>query len=407
MEFCTTSLGRCLLTNSFTIVLFMLVILTPFASSEMNIHEEPCANPNINRCQCSTNAGSNVIFKVDCSNSKYDREKSKVALSSIPSTVESVVFSGNNMPELYTNIFGNGSQPASCRHMDKLTNLDLSRNNIAVIHGKAFHCMPNLEILILDDNKWKVGKHTRVFSSLISLKTLRLKNSFDGSLAHTGLKDTFNNSFVVSNTRLEEIHLEDNHLKFFNADLFHGLKHLKRVYFSRNNISRVEVSPDTIRTWEDFYVDHNNVTELSDVFLKETLVNAENLKKFDLRGNPFHCDCHFRPTLHWLKEYAMSFTVYLSELQCASPADKAGRNLKELGDHELTCKEGKVKSKESKVRTSYIILGVIFGILGVLFLAVLYLNRFTIQRKLKVHIVEPVRESIMGRSAHGYASVDV
>ena len=394
----------------------LLTFLTFLPSTRESPVEAPCANQNLDKCTCErVYSPLNEYTKVNCTNAGFTDVS---PLHSIPHTVRSIVFSGNNIPVLNPNIMGKGANSA-CRKMLQLTALDLSRNNIRTIHGKAFHCMPQLEVLLMDNNVWRVEDptYTRTFSSLPRLKTLSLKNALAPGYNRTHLKNVFIESFLDENN-LEEIHLEDNHLKYYHSDLFCGLRNIQRIYLSRNNIATPQINPECIRQnnapLKELHLDNNNITFFPTAFM-ESLSQISTLQIVNLSNNPFHCDCNFIASYRWLKNEKESHFVASKHIfTCRSPMDYENvlimdsiteENLRDI----CINKTDKKRSEHAKkVRTSYIILGIVFGVLGIIFIAVLYLNRYKIQRKLQLHIVDPIRESIVGRNMHyGYASVSV
>ena len=89
----------------------------------------------------------NNTFVVNCTNSNFYRTD---MLELLPDETEVLIFNGNNVPYLNHNVLG-----ISQEH-ELLKVIDMSNNNITEIAGKAFHKVPNVEVLILNHNDLRI-----------------------------------------------------------------------------------------------------------------------------------------------------------------------------------------------------------------------------------------------------------
>ena len=92
-------------------------------------------------------------------------------LEFLPSQTEVLIFTGNNIITLKNNLLGTTDEH------ELLKVIDMSNNHIAEITGKAFHKVPNVEILILNHNNLRISgdeSHPRILTNFYSLKELHL-----------------------------------------------------------------------------------------------------------------------------------------------------------------------------------------------------------------------------------------
>ena len=387
-------------------LLSMTLVHQPgFVSSQPG--DRRCIDPKLAECECRTE--SNQVTLVNCTNVGFTNHS---ALTHMPTSAKEIIFVGNDIMELPPNVLGTSTgHGGSCRQMHNLKVLDMSRNHVNTIHGKTFHCMPGLESLTLDSNDWFLGRvsHSGVFSNFQALKKLSLRNTFDAYndtlYILTKLSEVFNNSKL---DHLQDLDISDNDLWFFSPDLFRDLRGLVRLRLNDNNIATPRLNYRTLDKLEELYLQRNSISSLSRSFM-ESLSHFQSLKDVYLSGNPFQCDCDLIRTHRWLLglDGNTSFLVKdKDELKCEMPVSLSNRTLLSLKEKELTCP--KPIDLDGVLRAPYVIIGCVFGILVILFIVVMYLNRRKVLDKCNNHVVEPIRESILGRDIHhGYASVTV
>uniref|UniRef100_A0A3Q2ZZX3 Trophoblast glycoprotein n=1 Tax=Kryptolebias marmoratus TaxID=37003 RepID=A0A3Q2ZZX3_KRYMA len=93
-----------------------------------------------------------------------------------------------------------------------------------------------------------------------------------------------------------------------------------------------------------------------------------------LAGNPWRCTCFIEDLLVWLKNSTQ--VADAQDLTCTYPEALRGRPLLQLDQSQLKCPV----DVDSVLETSYVFLGLVLALIGVIFLLVLYLNRKGIKR---------------------------
>jgi len=113
-----------------------------------------------------------------------------------------IIFHGNNFSSLPHNVFGDEKENVPVA----LHTIDLANNNIMDIPGKAFHHVPNVKKLILNNNKIRLSTngpehvHSRLFSNFWNLTELQLINAFEDSINEdisSALFEVFSNRYVT------------------------------------------------------------------------------------------------------------------------------------------------------------------------------------------------------------------
>uniref|UniRef100_A0A3B5MEI8 LRRCT domain-containing protein n=1 Tax=Xiphophorus couchianus TaxID=32473 RepID=A0A3B5MEI8_9TELE len=92
--------------------------------------------------------------------------------------------------------------------------------------------------------------------------------------------------------------------------------------------------------------------------------NLPNLVRLDLTGNPWRCNCYISDLLAWLKDSTQ--VVDKIELTCADPEAVRHRPLLQVQQSQLTC----TGDMERVLKTSYVFLGLVLALIGVMFLLV-------------------------------------
>ena len=320
--------------------------------------------------------------------------------------VENITITGDNLIELPQNTLG------SCRHdpslqLPDLVKLDLSSNNIERIHGTSFHCMPNLEILILRDNNWRNDLHDKqigYFTSLPNLKHLDLTNAFEevwnGSIHMTKLSSIFKKTDM---TVLETLKLGDNEFFSFSieaANTLCELTHLKSLNLSHNNFESPSLPtiPDCLEKLETLDLSHNKMKRLPNEFL-DKVSNLRALKSVKLGGNLFNCDCGLVDTWHWLNK--TKIVTDKSEIVCkdgfhSSYVDKPVLSIQPV---ELMC----TKLEPPSNTAAKVVIGLIFAVIGLTIAAFLIVNRDKV--KLVFKRWSKRMPKVNFRSRTGYKSV--
>ncbi|VDO76646.1 unnamed protein product [Heligmosomoides polygyrus] len=118
---------------------------------------------------------------------------------------------------------------------------------------------------------------------------------------------------------------------------------LRRLDLSNNNLTSFEVAPNCLRSLEALDLSGNHITNVRLLSqLPSSLWDSlESLSSLDVSGNPLHCDCSMQPFSAIAKQEKYSFLNQVTsrgKTLCASPPNRAGKNLFEL--KEDLCKSG-------------------------------------------------------------------
>lgn len=280
--------------SSTLIVIFMV----SFASANVN----QCRSKLLKGCICGKiYYESETMFTVNCTNQAF---RNTDMLQELPEETQMLIFTGNHIPVLEMNVFGEDLD------LSELKIVDMSNNGIREIKGKAFHHVPSVERLILNHNNISISNendgnfhHPRVFSNFYNLKELHLTNAFadntDAALAND-LHDIFVNSNL---TKLYKLHLEQNEIKYFkDENVFCDLPDLHDIYLGQNNIPRLNFNIRCLKRLRYLDLEDNNITKFSESDLSafDSKVTGTNSFTLEIRGNPFRCDQAIRNLYNWL-----------------------------------------------------------------------------------------------------------
>ena len=291
-------------------------------------------------CECGVPTYSfssmTTVLSLRCIDTGYT---DPTILNTIPfdGPVHNITMTGNSFRELPVNLFG----PCGYKDWEDLPThlgleyLDLSNNNIHVIHGKTFHCTQNLKTLKLNDNNLDHEENgPRTIGDLDALEVLHLTNAFNFDKQGTTdeIMVTLAAIFETNNMEsLKELHLENNYIGSFTQTLFQRLPHLEKLYLSHNLIT-YPVLP-IIRgghgrfpggcCLQEVYLNSNSITRLFPEFM-QNIDQLASMEKLDLSDNPFWCDCSFNDTYNWLRRNK-NILVNSYRLTCYGPPKVAGK----------------------------------------------------------------------------------
>ncbi|XP_074538678.1 trophoblast glycoprotein [Halichoeres trimaculatus] len=250
--------------------------------------------------------------------------------------------------------------------LEELTDLHLGGNEMEFVDAKTFENLPNLVRLDLRNNNI-LNFSDRAFSDENKLQVLNLSSCFHN---HTYLDLGFLRSGNLY--QLTVLDLSNNDLLVLPDDIFSSLSHL--VSLSMQNSSIISIPNGTFQ-----------LPQLRDLDLRDNSLKnlpAATLAQFNLKpglhvqlaGNAWRCDCYIDDTVLWLKNATQIIDRH--DLTCAVPEALRHQPLLRLEQSQLKC-PGKM---EGVLETSYVFLGLVLALIGVIFLLVLYLNRKGIKR---------------------------
>ncbi|XP_049586178.1 trophoblast glycoprotein isoform X1 [Syngnathus scovelli] len=278
----------------------------------------------------------------------------------IPANSKFLVITGNNISSIK-----NDSFPS---RLDLLTDLDLSDNEMEAVEEMVFHNLPNMECLDLSNNKIQTFSK-KAFPDDNKLQVLNLSRSFYNHSSVSGLLNVLENDKLLQLTVLD---LSDNDLVLLPDDSFTNLSNLVNLSLQNTSIISVPKGILKVPRLQDLDLSHNSLRNIPYTTLMEFNLKPDLHIRLD--GNPWRCDCSIEDLLVWLKN--SSQVTDMKDLTCAEPERLRRRPLLLVEQTQLKCSG----NMEGVLETSYVFLGLVLALIGVIFLLVLYLNRRGIKR---------------------------
>ncbi|KAB1272810.1 Reticulon-4 receptor-like 2 [Camelus dromedarius] len=221
-----------------------------------------------------------------------------------PSLLTLWLFS-NNLSTIY---------PGTFRHLQALEELDLGDNrHLRSLEPDTFQGLERLQSLHLYRCQLS-SLPGNIFRGLVSLQYLYLQ---ENSLLH--LQD----DLFADLANLSHLFLHGNRLRLLTEHVFRGLGSLDRLLLHGNRLQGVHraafrgLSRLTI-----LYLFNNSLASLPG----EALADLPALEFLRLNANPWACDCRARPLWAWFQRARVSS----SDVTCASPPERQGRDLRAL-----------------------------------------------------------------------------
>ncbi|XP_061805574.1 trophoblast glycoprotein isoform X1 [Nerophis lumbriciformis] len=300
------------------------------------------------KCTCS-------FQTVQCQNQDLD-----VIPHPIPVNTTFLWITGNNIPNINQDSF-----PA---RLELLTDLYLNGNDLEAVEEMVFQNLPNLERLDLSNNKIQTFSEN-AFPGESKLQVLNLSRSFHN---HSSVSEVL--SIIQSGNLLQltVLDLSDNDIVLLPDGTFTGLSNL--VNLNLRNSSVISISSEILKVppLRDLDLRDNSLRNLPGNTLTE--LNFKSDLHVRLAGNPWRCDCLIEDMLVWLKNSTQ--VTDTKSLTCADPVRLSRRPLVQVQTSQLKCSG----NMEGVLETSYVFLGLVLALIGVIFLLVLYLNRKGIKR---------------------------
>ncbi|XP_072301601.1 trophoblast glycoprotein-like [Eucyclogobius newberryi] len=230
-------------------------------------------------------------------------------------------------------------------------------------------------------------------------------------LSYNGIQTIEPHAFLGL-SRLHLLDLSHNRLESISAWAFFGLPQLRSLYLNYSvlpeavtqlssaltlqtlaNLHRLDLAGNKLKSIPLEEFDHLNLHVL-------VLVNNsfENIVRENVSGlyqqrhirvylalNPFRCNCDLEAFYYWLKNSSQCPDV--GRLVCSEPENRRGALVERLSAEDVDC------NLENLEAVSYVFLGLVLALIGVVFLMVLYLNRGGIKRWLN-NIREACRDQM-------------
>ncbi|XP_032829262.2 trophoblast glycoprotein [Petromyzon marinus] len=310
--------------------------------------------------------------------------------------------------------------------LHSLTTLNLSSNRVERVDGGAFAGLTALRVLDLSNNAIR-SVHPAAFSGLVSLQELILNRALSrGHRRHNatsesppspppppsppspprspseesppppppprppwpwsclnGLCEALRSGRLLA---LQRLSLQGNRLLVLPPRyVLRSLPSLATLDLSNNSISSgvgADSGLDSLPALTSLDLSDNAFAS-PDAAQLELLRRAAPGLALRLGANPLVCDCDIRPFAAWLGN-ATGWVKDAGHLRCRHPPALRGRPLAELlpgggggggGEEEEPLLPCAGKEVPAALHTSYVFLGLVLALVGLVFLLVLYLNR--------------------------------
>ncbi|XP_028428336.1 trophoblast glycoprotein [Perca flavescens] len=279
---------------------------------------------------------------------------------SLPVNTKILFVTGNNISRISVDSF-----PI---RLQLLSELYLSGNDVESVDAMVFDNLPNLERLDLSNNRIQ-NFSERAFPAENKVQHLDLSRSFHNHSFMDVVLCVLQSGNLL---QLKVLDLSNNNLVILPDNLFTSLSNL--VSLSLQNSSIISIQNGTLRGPPLQHLDlrDNSLRDLATSTLAE--FSLKPALRIWLAGNPWRCDCFMDDMLLWLKNSTQ--VVDLQNLTCEDPEALRRQPLLQVDQSQLKC-SGDMKGV---LETSYVFLGLVLALIGVIFLLVLYLNRKGIKR---------------------------
>ncbi|XP_061453646.1 trophoblast glycoprotein-like [Rhineura floridana] len=275
------------------------------------------------------------------------------------------------IPGYTRNLFITGNRIACIGSQDlqglpNLVTLSLANNRINTIESQAFSTLQNLRYLDLSHNLLATI-HSNAFNARNnSIWELNLSHSLYNSSAIRPVAAALAQGGFQKLSRLE---LPSNEIVYLPRGMLSSLSKLEHLDLRNNSL--VDIKNSTFAGLDLKYLDLTlNAFKTLRSEALSVLGRQPHLRLF-LKDNPFVCNCDIEDLVSWLNRSQR--VVDVEKLACVFPQELKNTSLVVLAKVDLECPSSQLG--ENVLQTSYAALGVVLGIIGVIFLFVLYLNR--------------------------------
>lgn len=279
----------------------------------------------------------------------------------LPANTTALFLNGNNITHLTEDSF-----PAP---LEFLKDLYLSENQIEQVDPGVFGNLPSLHSLDLSNNRM-LNFSPDAFPENNKLQVLNLSRSW----YNVSYTDIISNILKHSVPKVSLLNLSSSDLILL-PDTITSLPDLSTLDLRNNSI--ISIKNVTFRS------QGLNHLDLRDNMLKEipngTLADFSQIPglRLYLAGNPWVCDCVLKEMVTWLEKY--DFVADKVNLTCDEPTELRNTPLLHVDQGKLQCNLSP-SQMDGVLGTSYVFLGMVLALIGVIFLLVLYLNRKGIKK---------------------------
>lgn len=334
--------------------LLLVFVLVHVLGTVWSQSEQQTLCPSV--CECSDAART-----VKCVNKDL-----KEVPKNLPSYVKNLFITYNHINRLQEGSFN--------EVLSNLSNLGLSSNHLQELGKNTFRNLPGLKHLDLSHNRLANVNDLsfQVGGDLSSpLLELNLSNSLYNESMIFFVAGALQNGSL---SNLQKLDLSGNNLMYLPTGTFSSLPSLKHLDLSNNSLvsfrSGMFTNLDSLETLD---LRNNSLKNLRNATLLD-FSSQPDLTVF-LSDNSWVCDCEIEPFLIWLKDTAV--VKDSSSLLCSDPEKMRNVSLLSVKISELECPP---YTDDSSLQTSYVFLGIVLALIGVIFLLVLYLNRKGIKK---------------------------
>ncbi|KAK9513346.1 hypothetical protein VZT92_026886 [Zoarces viviparus] len=279
---------------------------------------------------------------------------------SLPANTKFLFVTGNNISRV-----GVDSFPT---RLQMLTDLYLSGNEVESVDAMVFDNLPNLVRLDLSNNIIQTFSE-RAFPEDNKVQLLNLSRSVHNHSFMDSVLSVLQSGHLLQLTVLD---LSNNDLVILPDDIFSELPNLVTLNLQNSNILSVQNGTLRAPPLRDLDLRDNSLRDLPYATLAELCLKPALLIR--LAGNPWRCDCFLEDMLLWLKNTTQ--VADAQNLTCTEPEALRRQPLLQVEQSRLRC----LGDMEGVLETSYVFLGLVLALIGVIFLLVLYLNRKGIKR---------------------------
>lgn len=233
----------------------------------------------------------------------------------------------------------------------------------------VFSNLPNLRLLDLSNNRIQ-SFNTSAFPDNNKLQELILSRAFYN---YTYMDDIFS---LLQGGALQPTHLDlsNNDLVILPDGMFSQLSSLAVLNLQNNSLIFIRNGTLRVPPLKELDLKDNALRELSNATLAD--LSQKTGLRAHLAGNPWLCDCNIEDLVKWLRS-----SDQVSDKQnmvCDDPEGLRLKSLLQVDMSELECNYN--GDMNGVLETSYVFLGMVLALIGVIFLLVLYLNRKGIKR---------------------------